>query len=269
MRIKLGYELAIEVTAPTSLVLMLNVHAERAGDLETPDVIQFTPHVPSRMFYDMFGNPCVRVIAPPGLFTFRTEAIIRDSGLPEPWPEHAIGTPVEQLPDETLGYLLPSRYCEVDQMTATAWEMFGNLDPGWPRVRAILDFTHGHLRFDYQQASPKRTAMGAFNDKVGVCRDFMHLAITMCRCLNIPARYTTGYLGDIGVPPVPCPMDFSAYFEVFLDGKWWALDARHNKPRVGRVLQARGRDAADVALITSFGPHVLRKFFVVTDEVRD
>lgn len=268
MRIRIGYELTIEVSAPTSLVLMLNVHPERAGDLETPDLIRFSPDVPPHRYFDHFGNPCVRVVAPAGSLTFSTDTVIRDPGEPEPWPTHALGTPVELIPDDALAYLMPSRYCEVDQMMGIAWGLFGSATPGWGRVKAILDFVHGHLTFDYQQASATRTALGAYNEKVGVCRDFMHLAIAFCRCLNIPARYATGYLGDIGVPPVPCPMDFSAYFEVFLDGKWWALDARHNRPRIGRVLQARGRDAADVALITTFGPHRLTKFFVVTEEVQ-
>ena len=269
MRIKIGYELSIEVAAPTALVLMLNVHPERAGDLEQADLVRFTPNVWPHRYYDHFGNPCVRVMAPAGAFTFATEAVIRDSGLPEPWPTHALGTPVEQIPDEALGFLMPSRYCEVDQMIGVAWSHFGTATPGWGRVKAILDFVHGHLTFDYARANPLRTAKMAYEEKVGVCRDFMHLAITFCRCLNIPARYATGYLGDIGVAVVPCPMDFSAFFEVFLDGKWWAMDARHNAPRIGRVIQARGRDAADVALITTFGPHRLTKFLVVTDEVKE
>jgi transglutaminase-like putative cysteine protease len=268
MRIKIGYELAIEVPAPTSLVLMLNVHHERVGDLETPDGIHFSPGVSPHLYRDLFGNLCVRLVAPAGTLTFKSEAVIRDSGEPELWPVHATGTPVEQIPDDALGYLMPSRYCEVDQMMGLAWDTFGKFAPGWPRVREVMNFVHGHLEFDYQRANPLRTAMMAYKDGVGVCRDFMHLAITLCRCLNIPARYATGYLGDIGVPPVPCPMDFSAYFEVYLDNRWWALDARHNKPRIGRVLQARGRDAADVAFITTFGPHTLRKFFVVTDEIK-
>lgn len=269
MRIKIGYDLAIDLPAPTSLVLMLNVHPERVADLERPDDVMFEPNVPSHTYIDLFGNKCVRVLAPAGPFRFTARTIIRDSGVPEPWPIDAAATPIEQVPDDAIGYLMPSRYCEVDQMISIAWELFGHLPPGWPRVKAILDWTNHHLTFDYQKADALRTAMGAYREGVGVCRDFMHLAITFCRCLNIPARYATGYLGDIGVPPVPCPMDFSAYFEVFLGGKWWALDARHNKPRIGRILQARGRDAADVALITTFGPHKLSKFFVVTDELKD
>ena len=267
MRIKIGYDLAIELPAPTSLVLTLNVHPERVADLERPDEIQFEPAVSSHTYIDLFGNKCVRVLAPAGSFRFRSEAIIRDVGTPEPWPEGVVATPIEQIPDDAIGYLMPSRYCEVDQMIPIAWQLFGHIEAGWPRVKAILDWTHAHLTFDYQKADALRTAMGAYRDGVGVCRDFMHLAITFCRCMNIPARYATGYLGDIGVPPVPAAMDFSAYFEVLLGSKWWALDARHTKPRIGRILQARGRDAADVALITTFGPHTLSKFFVVTEEL--
>ena len=162
--------------------------------------------------------------------------------------------------------MLPSRYCEIDLLADTAWKLFGQTPPGWARVQAIVDFTHRHLTFGYPQAKSTRTAFQAFQEKVGVCRDFAHLAIAFCRCMNIPARYCNGYLGDIGVPPDPAPMDFNAWFEAYLGGRWHVFDARHNTPRIGRILIARGMDAADVAMITSFGSHVLRKFEVTTDE---
>jgi transglutaminase-like putative cysteine protease len=174
---------------------------------------------------------------------------------------------VEDLPDQTLLYLLSSRYCEVDLLSNTAAELFGGLPRGWRRVQAVCDWVHDHLTFGYQHARSTRTALEAYHERTGVCRDFQHLAITLCRCLNIPARYATGYLGDIGVPVMPLPMDFSAWFEVYLENRWWTFDARHNTPRIGRILIATGRDAADVAITTSFGTACLRKFEVFTDEV--
>lgn len=166
-----------------------------------------------------------------------------------------------------LPFLLPSRYCEADRLGPFAWSRFGQIPPGWGRVQAVCDYVHGHLRFNYEQARATRTALEAWEEGVGVCRDFTHLAITLCRCLNIPARYATGYLGDIGVPADPAPMDFSAWFEVWLGGRWFTFDARHNQRRIGRLVMARGRDAADCALTTTFGPHILRTFKVRTDEV--
>jgi transglutaminase-like putative cysteine protease len=172
--------------------------------------------------------------------------------------------PVAELPNDLLRFLLSSRYCEVDLFTSIAFKLFGQVEPGWGRVQAICDWVHNHISFDYQQARPTKSAMNVYNEKVGVCRDFQHLAITLCRAMNIPARYASGYLGDIGVP-LRLPMDFSAWFEAWLDGRWWAFDARNNIPRIGRVLMATGRDAADVALTTSFGQADLRHFFVVTE----
>jgi transglutaminase-like putative cysteine protease len=175
---------------------------------------------------------------------------------------------VQDLPNDVLLFLLASRYCEVDsQLRDIAWSQFGQLPAGWPLVQAVCDFVHQHIRFDYNAARANRTALEVYREQVGVCRDYMHLAITFCRSLNIPARYCTGYLGDIGVPRQPCPMDFSAWFEVYLGGAWHAFDARNNVPRIGRILMARGRDAADVALTTTFGVNQLRSFQVWTDEV--
>lgn len=268
MLIRIGYELQLEFLQPTPVVFMLNVHPSRINDLVEPDQMMITPHVPYRFYYDLFGNPCVRLLAPAGLLTVAADTTIRDSGQPEPWPIDVPAVPVESLPDEALHFLMPSRYCEVEQLSNFAWETFGSLPHGWAQVKAILDWCKTNVEFGYPYARHTKTALDTFTERKGVCRDFMHLAITLCRCLNIPARYATGYLGDIGVPPVPCPMDFSAFFEVYLGDRWWSLDARHNMPRIGRVLQARGRDAADVALVTSFGPHRLNKFFVRTDELK-
>jgi transglutaminase-like putative cysteine protease len=209
------------------------------------------------------------VVAPRGRITFRNEALVDDCGLPDIQTPQATQIPVPDLPDDVLHYLLASRYCEVDsELKDVAWKLFGQTQPGWPRVQAICDYVHNHIRFDYQQARNTRTALEAYRERVGVCRDFMHLAVTFCRNCNIPARYCTGYLGDLGIPPVHSPMDFSAWFEAYLGGQWYTFDARNNTPRIGRVLMARGRDAADVALTTTFGMNTLESFKVWTDEVR-
>jgi transglutaminase-like putative cysteine protease len=268
MLIKVGYEIAFEFSQPTAMLLMLYLHPSRAATTRIPDHLIVTPPAPVKEYLDGFGNRFGRVVVPFGLTVFRNDALVEDSGLPDLQVPKAPQHRVEDLPPATLAYLLASRYCEVDsELKDFAWAQFGTAPLGWPRVQAVCDFVHTHIRFDYQLARPTRTALDAFRERVGVCRDFMHLSITLCRCLNIPARYATGYLGDIGIPPVPLPMDFSAWFEVFLGGQWYAFDARHNVPRIGRVLMARGRDAADVALTTSFGNGQLTSFRVWTDEM--
>jgi transglutaminase-like putative cysteine protease len=270
MRIRLGYEISFECPARTPVILMLRVSPERQADLETPDIIVSSPSVPVFEYRDTHGNICSRVVAEPGINTFTTDTIIRDSGQYDAVDQNAIQHPVEDLPPETLRYLLPSRYCDTDQLSTFAWNQFGRgpVPPtGWQRVQEIVDFAHRHLTFNYQLARATRTASEGFNERVGVCRDFAHLAITLCRAMNIPARYCTGYLGDIGVPYDPAPMDFSAWFEAYIGGRWYTFDARHNKPRIGRVVIARGRDAADVAITTAFGAHWLRTFNIRTQEV--
>ena len=247
---------------------MLSLHPSVASAIRTPERLEVEPFVPLTQFLDLYGNRCARVFVPSGHVVFRNSAVVEDSGLTDPQVWNARHHPVKDLPDETLHFLLPSRYCEVDcELKDIAWTMFGHLPPGWPLVQAICNYVHNHIRFDYNLARANRTALEVYRERVGVCRDFMHLAITICRCLNIPARYCTGYLGDIGVPRVPAPMDFSAWFEVYLDQSWYALDARNNTPRIGRILVARGRDAADVALTTSFGMNQLQWFQVATDEI--
>ena len=269
MKIRVGYELVYDCPQPTFMILMLNVHYSRASDLDEPDHIITSPRVPLTGYRDSFGNWCTRIVAPAGQITIRSDAVVRDSGEPDAVMPHARQTPVEQLPDDALLFLLASRYCETDRLMDTAWSLFGNTPAGWARVQAILDYVHQRLTFGYQYASSSKTAFDAHEERRGVCRDFAHLALTLCRCMNIPARYCTGYLGDIGVPPSDAPMDFSGWFEVFLDGQWHTVDARHNRPRIGRVLIARGRDAADVAISTTFGPNRLAGFKVWTDEIAD
>jgi transglutaminase-like putative cysteine protease len=269
MHIRIGYTLAFNTFGPTPMNLLLSVHPERAADLVTPEVITFDPPVPARQFTDPFGNVCTRIVAPSDRISMSADLVIRDSGKPDPIALDAVQHPVEDLPDDVLPFLLGSRYCDTDKLSNIAWSLFGNTPPGWARVQAIADFVHNHIRFDYQKADDTRTAFDGYTQREGVCRDYAHLAIALCRCMNIPARYCTGYLGDIGIPPVPYPMDFSAWFEVFLSGRWYTFDARHNTPRIGRIVMARGRDATDCALTTSFGRAPLMQFEVHTDEVKD
>ena len=271
MRIRAGYELAYECPQPTAMLLALNLHPSRRVDLLTEQVLRFTPGVEARDYVDGFGNVCTRIVAPAGRLEIATRFEIHDSGLPDPVAPDARQLPIEGLPDEALVYLLGSRYCDTDRLSAFAWAQFEKVPAGWARVQAICDYVHGRIDFGYQHASATRTAWDGFSERRGVCREFAHLASTLCRCMNIPARYCTGYLGDIAVPPMPDPMDFSAWFEAYLEGPggggWYTFDARHNTPRVGRILMARGRDATDVALSTSFGATRLVRFDVVTEEV--
>jgi transglutaminase-like putative cysteine protease len=267
MKIRAGFRIGYECPQPTPMLLVLNVHPSRRVDLLTDQLLEFDQPIDCREYTDTFGNACARIVAPPGLTTISTDFEIYDSGLPEPVPENAIQHDIKDLPDDVLIFLLGSRYCDTDRLGDFAWSQFSATPIGWARVQAIADFVHDHIEFDYQRADPLRTAHGGYLDKTGVCRDFAHLAITLCRCMNIPARYCTGYLGDIGVPVDPNPMDFSAWFEVYLGGHWHTVDARHNTPRIGRILMATGRDATDVALTTNFGPATLARFEVVTEEV--
>jgi len=269
VQIRFGYELTFNCPQPTPMILMLHAHPSRIHDLIQPDDMRVAPHVASRIYHDGFGNTCTRIEAPAGHTTVTADGLIRDSGLPEPAYPFAQEHPVSLLPEDTLVYLLGSRYCETEPLMADAWRLFGHLSPGWSRVQAICDFAHRHLLFGYHFARPSKTAWQAYTEQQGVCRDFAHLAITLCRCLNIPARYCTGYLGDIGVPPADSPMDFAGWFEAYLGGSWHTFDPRNNERRIGRILIARGRDAADVAISTTFGPNTLETFRVWTDEVRE
>ena len=266
MIIRAGYTISFECSAPTAMLLQLNVHPSRERDLVSPDLIRIHPETPIDCYIDLFGNRVTRVQAPTGLVTFTNNFAIRDSGLPDDIPEDAPLTPVKDLPHDVLVFLLASRYCESDKLGDFAWKQFAGVGGGARLVQTICDFAHDRIRFDYALASPFRTASDALNEGVGVCRDFTHLAVALCRAMNVPARYCTGYLGDIGVPPDPAPMDFSAWFEAFLNGRWYAFDARHNIPRIGRIAMARGRDAADAALSTAFGAAALQRFEVTTYE---
>jgi transglutaminase-like putative cysteine protease len=266
LQIQIGYELTYDFPQPTPLILALNVHYSRASDVVVPDHMRCQPPVPISGYRDGFGNWCNRLTAPSGRFVISASGLVNDSGELDPQCSAAQQHTVQALPEETLVFLLGSRYCETDRLSELAWKTFGSTPLGWPRVQAVCDFVHQHIQFGYEHASATKTAWEVFHEPRGVCRDFAHLAITLCRALNIPARYCTGYLGDIGIPPVPAPMDFAAWFEAYLDGTWHTFDPRNNVPRRGRILIARGRDAADVAIATTFGPNELVGFRVWTDE---
>jgi len=268
MQIRVGFEMIYECPQPTPMIFNLNVHFTRASDLVGRDEVVFDPAVRVAGYRDSFGNWCTRIVAPTGRIRVSANALVNDTGAPDVVVPQARQVPVQDLPEETLLFLLGSRYCETDRLSEIAWNLFGQTPTGWGRVQAICDYVHRHIVFGYEHARKTRTAFEAYYDKTGVCRDFTHLAVAFCRCMNIPARYCTGYLGDIGIPPPYGPMDFSAWFEAFLDGQWYTFDPRNNTPRIGRVLIARGRDASDVAISSTFGPNRLASFKVWTDEVR-
>jgi transglutaminase-like putative cysteine protease len=269
MLIQVGYELVFYCPQNTPMILMLNIHYSRASDLVVPDHLITDPEVPVTSYRDGFGNWCTRILAPCGRIRLSSNAVVRDTALPDPVVPAAEQHALQDLPEDTLVFLLGSRYCETDLLSDVAWSNFGYTTLGWARVQAICDFVHNHIAFDYQQARSTRTAWEAFNERVGVCRDYAHLAIAFCRAMNIPARYCTGFLGDMGTPPPYGVMDFAAWIEVYLGGAWHTFDARNNVPRIGRVLMARGRDAADVAIATMCGQSYLESFKVWTDEIAE
>jgi transglutaminase-like putative cysteine protease len=266
MLINYGCEIGISVPRATPLICLLDVHPERRKDISSEAPFTTYPPTQAMMYLDAFGNQSRRLMVRPGEITLRLDGTILDSGKPDEVAPDAREVPIEMLPHYLLGFLLGSRYCETDRLGQVAWDLFGGVKPGWTRVQAVCDFVHNHLTFGYPHARPTRTALEAYDERKGVCRDFAHLMIALCRCLNIPARYVNGYLGDIGVPKDPAPMDFSAWVEVYLENRWHTFDARHNKRRIGRIVVARGRDATDVPLINTFGPHVLTTFKVWADE---
>jgi transglutaminase-like putative cysteine protease len=266
MRIHVGCEMTFEFPQTTPLIAMLNVHFSRISDLERPDYLVTDPSVAIASYRDSFGNWCNRLVAPAGRFTMRTDTVVRDHGESDPTALNALQHQVQDLPSETLLFLPGSRYCETDSLSDEAWRRFGHTPLGWPRVQAVCDFVHQHITFGYEHSRPTRTAAEGFAERRGVCRDYAHLAVAFCRCLNIPARYCTGYVSDIGQPPPYATMDFAAWFEAYLGGQWHTFDPRNNEPRIGRILIAQGRDAADVPLTHIFGPGVLSNFRVWTDE---
>jgi len=269
MKIRVGFEMTYQCPQPTPMILALSIHYSRASDLVRPDNLVTHPAVPITAYRDLFGNWCSRIVAPAGRFVLSSDAVVNDNGLTDVVAPWAMQTPVEFLPESTLVYLLGSRYCETDQLSEVAWQLFGHGPTGWGRVQAICDFVHRRIEFGYHHARRTRTAWEAYNEGQGVCRDFAHLAITFCRAMNIPARYAFGYLPDINVAPVDAAMDFCAWFEAYLGDRWYTFDARNNERRIGRVLIGRGRDALDVAMVTSYGSPRLQSMTVWADEVPD
>ena len=267
MQIKVGYELNYECPQPTPMILMLNVHSSRVSDIVVPDLLVSDPHVPVVGFHDIYGNWCSRIVAPQGQLRLSASGVVNDSGATDRIVYAARQQALQDLPADVLLFLLSSRFCETDTLQGQAWSLFDKSPSGWGRVQAICDFVHQRIQFGYEHARVTKSAWQVLNEGKGVCRDFAHLAIAFCRCMNIPARYCTGYLSDIGLPPPYAPMDFAAWFEAYLDGEWYTFDPRNNAPRAGRILIARGRDAADVAIATTFGPNTLTGFQVTTHEV--
>lgn len=272
MEIRCGYRIDVVCSQPTPAILLLDPHPSRDADIvngphNVVTSLTDSRDIPRTEYTDGFGNRCCRLVVPPGGAAFTNDLIVRDTGMGDRVDRHAREAFAGDLPSDVLIYMLPSRYCEVDELSATAWQLFGTTAPGWERVQQICNYVNDRIRFDYQCARATRTAAQAMDEKVGVCRDFTHLAVALCRCMNIPARYCNGFLGDVRVPRDPAPMDYNAWFEAYLGGRWYTFDARHNVPRIGRILVARGRDAADIPLIHTFGPHILQKFEVITHEV--
>ncbi len=267
MQLRTGYELIYSFPQPTPIILVVNIHYSRASDIIVPDLLITEPPIPITGYRDTFGNLCKRVLAPAGRLRLTADAVVRDSGRPDEMVSAAGQDSVQDLPEDTLVFLLGSRYCETDFLSETAWQLFSGTPPGHPRVQAICDYVHHHIAFSYQNARATRSAAEVFKERTGVCRDYAHLAVAFCRCMNIPARYCTGYLSDLGTPPPFPPGDFAAWFEAWIGGRWHLFDPRNNVPRLGRVLMARGRDASDVAIATTFGPNTLQSFKVWTDEI--
>jgi transglutaminase-like putative cysteine protease len=269
MQIRYGFDIALELAQPATILAMMDVHSDSRHRIAKETDLRLSPAIAADRFIDRRGNMVRRLSAPAGRLSLRLNGVFRSDGREDDADKAAKLVAPSDLPPETLPFLLPSRYCESDLLSDFAWANFGAISGGWARVQAICDFVHQHLRFSYPEARPTRTANEALAEGVGVCRDFTHLAIALCRSLNVPARYCNGYLGDIGVQPDPAPMDFNAWFEAFLGGRWFTFDPRHNRPRIGRILISRGRDAADIPMITTFGSHALTRFAVVTEETKE
>ena len=269
MRIHYGFDIELSLSQPTTVVTLMDVHSSRSGDVIQERSLRVNQNILTQKFQDPLGNTTRRLAAEAGLLSLRLDGVILDTGLPDRVNASADSVPVAELPADAMPFLMPSRYCESDLLSDFAWTTFGGISGGWAKVQAICDFVQDRLQFSYPNARETRTAAQALEERSGVCRDFAHLAIALCRAVNIPARFCNGYLGDIGVSDDPAPMDFNAWFEVFLEGGWYTFDARHNEPRIGRILISRGRDATDVAMITSFGPHSLTRFVIITEEMHD
>lgn len=267
MHIRFGYEIVIGCPNPVVMFLALSTHPEGEPPIAGQNWVQVEPFVPSHYFVDQFANRITKIIVPTGETRLWLDCVAEVDGLPDPVVPDAWQAQVADLPFETLQFLLPSRYCDSDKLYDEAWARFGAGPEGWGRVQAICDFVHNHLTFGYQFGRSTKTASECFIEKTGVCRDFAHLAISLCRAMNIPARYASGYIGDTGIAPAGAPGDFCAWFEAYLGGRWYTFDARYNTPRTGRIVMVRGNDASNVAMITSFGEYQLTLFRVWTEQI--
>lgn len=266
MHVRVGCEFIVESSAPTPTAGIVRPR-DRGWHTLLDERYSLSPDVPIHAYVDGFGNHVWRWTAPEGQMRIRYDAIVDVPPGADPLLVDLPGTPVDALPDEVLVYTLPSRHCQSDLVIDTAWQLFGELPDGSARVQAICDWAHTNIEYGYGNSISTTSGYDAYQQRRGVCRDFAHIAVMFCRAMNIPARYVCGYLPDIAVPYDPVPMDFHAWFEAYLDGEWRTYDARHNTPRIGRVLIARGRDAVDTAFLTSYGPSTLTGFTVWADEI--
>jgi transglutaminase-like putative cysteine protease len=268
MRVNVGCELVFDSPSPTPLVAQVQPRPDGPHRL-CRESCCLDPTVESHEYLDSFGNRCWRLTVPQGSQTLRYDAEVEISPEPDVVVPDAAQVAVEALPDETLMFTLPSRYVLSDVLSNTAWDLFGKTTPGWARVQAICDWVHNQIEFRTASTNPLTTALDVYLQRYGVCRDFAQLGVTMCRALNIPARYVFGYLPDIGIEPPDVPMDFHSWFEAYLGERWYTFDARHNTPRIGRIPIGRGRDALDVAIVTQYGPARLRSMNVWSDELKE
>lgn len=268
MRIRIGFEIAVTCKQPTPMLLALYPHTSNNRQVIGSDRLRTEPETPLDLFVDGFANRWARMEAPVGTTRMWSDCIMADTGLPDEFNWDARQHEIAELPPASLLYLKASRFCESDELIEPAWELFGETQPGWARVQAICNWVHNNVLFDYRFGRPTKTAVDVFREGTGVCRDFAHIFIALCRAMNLPARYASGYLSDVGAP-VAGVGDFCAWAEVFIDGRWYTFDPRHNTPRIGRIMMVRGRDAVDVPMITVFGFYELTFFKVWTEPVDD
>jgi len=272
MDVRVGCRFSYVAEVPTAAIMQVEPRLDRAADRHGSDALvreewSIAPMLVTHPYRDGFGNPCRRLTLPVGPSVLGYDAVVRVSGEPDDIDTAAEEIAPDRLPDDVLAFTVPSRFCLSDLLGDVAWGEFGGCTPGYPRVQAVCDYVHDHLRFDYAASSPFATAVDVYQARAGVCRDFAHLAISLCRALNIPARYAFGYIPDVGPNVVRdgAPMDFCAWMEVFLGGRWWTFDPRNNVRRTGRVLVGLGRDAVDVAMVTAFGGPQLTSMVVRAD----
>ena len=266
MRVRVGCEFTWETEDEVPMLMLVRPRID-ADHVVVYESTWMDPEVPLREYTDLYGNICWRYLTPVGRSTVRYDAVIEIPPTPDPILPDAALHAVDDLPDEAIVFTLPSRYIESDRLLDIAWDLFGSTPRTWQRIQAICDWVHTNIEFKSGSSTSTTTAFDIYTQRAGVCRDFGLLAVAFCRAMNIPARYTFGYLPDIAIEPPDVPMDFHTWFEAYVGGHWYTFDARHNTPRVGRVVVARGRDAVDCALSTAYGSARLAKFTVWSDEI--